>query len=1047
MIQEIDNRKRKQKSMLYGGVTVIILVITFFVLLIFSYLQKFDQMLVQESKSHLSEIAQQIASYIETFIEKTKETVSTTADAMLHLPEKSRFSYLQEVGKTNEFAYIGFAEKDGLLWADAFPEPLNIVDQDYFQEAMAGKSSVTDIVLHIFKDRAVSGILFAVPISYQEGQAEGVLVAMLDIKKLQEALKVPMFGGEGYSYIVNQNGELILHSKSMEYSNWFTFLKNVRYAEGYDFKSVEENFKEQKEDLLLYNEFGVEKYAYYCPIGVNSWMVIDIVEKDVVTRNTASLTKEMAILSVGAVVIFLILLVSITVMFVLSEKRKQATEAKSAFLANVSHEIRTPMNAIVGISEILLREGLTAKQQEYVLSIINSGKGLLTIINDILDFSKIEAGKFSIVEEPYEIESILYDITSIVGVRIGDKPVNFFIDVEPDVPRELIGDMTRVKQILLNIVGNAAKFTEKGLIKLSLSCKIQEEDVLLQIIIMDTGIGIKTKDLERLFVSFNQVDTHHHHGKEGTGLGLAISRQLCRLMGGDIKVESEYGKGSVFTITIHQRKIEDTVLFYNEHWKENKILLFEKEQWLASFYQSCMEKMQIPFELVMQREEFDRRLEENKFSHVIADRFTIQQIVLLQKGQESCLVSLLGLREYSMMSIGCVNSSIYAPLFSFQLASILNGDPNVNYTPKRAGINLSAISMMPYVRILVVDDNEVNLQVASGLMAPYEMKMDCVLSGEEAIKAVRETHYDLIFMDHMMPEMDGVETVRAIRSLPEERFKTLPIVALTANATNDAKNMFLREGFDDFISKPIETLQLNVILRKWLKELNDKRQEESPELLYEQRQEKPNLFSTEVNDFLQEFQDSKEVDFESGCMKLGSLEVYVNVLRTYRKSTEQILIRLPELVREDFERCIVEIHGLKGASSAICVNLVAKLAKRLEEKGKKKDREGVEKEFPVFMKCCFRALKEIEVFLKTYEQEKKIDLIQQEKQSLTMEQLQEIKRAFLDFDTEWLKVFFETSKGNFSKETDERLFECLKKDYENYEFEHPVELIEEFIKN
>lgn len=1054
MRKELNKQREKRNRILKTAAFLLLTLITAFILVITSYLRQFDQVLMDENKVRLSETAQQMAVYMKHYVDGSADTLTITAQTILDMPNTKRMEYLKRVAKKSHFTFIGYADKNGIMRATIDTESNNIADKSYFKQAMTGKTVITDLILHILYDRAVSGIIIAVPISRPDGAIEGVLIAMLDVSQLRGSMRVPTFGGEGYSYVTDIKGELVLQNKSMERSNWFTFLQNVGFGQGYTAEQIEHDFAAQRGGLTLYNELGVDKLAYYYPIGVNNWMVVNIVAKDVITGKTDIFVQNISIISMVSIFTFFVLLVAIAVMFIVAENRKRATEAKSAFLANMSHEIRTPMNAIVGMSEILLREGLTAKQHDYVLSIINSGKSLLTIINDILDFSKIEAGKFTIINEVYELESILYDTTSIIAVKIGDKPVDFLVNVAPDVPRELKGDMIRIKQILLNIVGNAVKFTEHGMIRLDVTAKKQGEKVQLTMTVTDTGCGIKQQDLEQLFISFNQVDTHHHHGKEGTGLGLAISKHLSNMMGGHISVASEYGKGSVFTITIVQEVAQDRPIIEVDNLQQFKILMLESKEYVADFVRECMGSMQLNYVLCQDKAEFMSYAATGGFSHIIAERAVIRELTLNEKYASTCLIPLLEMKDYAHISMSTEHISIYTSLFGLQLSAVLNNTTNEEYLNKRTGVDMTAISTMPYVRILIVDDNEVNLQVATGLMAPYEMQLDCVLSGKAAISAVQNVDYDLILMDHMMPEMDGVETVQAIRSLPGAKYKTIPIVALTANVAGDARGMFLQSGFDDFLAKPIETQHLNLVLRKWLKDINEQREQNAPDKDFN-GVSNSNLqeVSQDTLRFLNDFQACREIDFKSGCAKLGALDIYVNVLRTYCKSTHEKLLVLPQLLESDYARCIIEIHGLKGASSAICATGVAELAGRLEDTGKKNDVKSTREGLPAFIERCQNSLNEAEEFIAAYtmkqnmQGDKPTGAHVDKSMAVTAELLEQLGRAFADYDTEWLKRFFAECNYDLPVNSERELLVDLRKDYEAYEFERPLERIAEFIKN
>ena len=508
------------------------------------------------------------------------------------------------------------------------------------------------------------------------------------------------------------------------------------------------------------------------------------------------------------------------------ENAQKANDAKSDFLANMSHEMRTPLNAIIGLSGLSLENsGLDEETSSNLEKINSSGEMLLSIVNDILDISKIEAGRMELIEVDYEIPSLINDTVTQNILRIGEKPIEFKLDITEDMLYRLRGDELRVKQIMNNLLSNAIKYTEAGTVELGVNCEREGDDVWVTIKVTDTGIGIRPEDIGDLFKDFAQMDMMSNRNKEGTGLGLPIVNNLVKMMNGSVDVESEYGKGSVFTARFAQKYISDVLI-----------------------------------------------------------------------GGE-----------------------------------VVNSLQNFRYTERKRGRNarLKRISM-PYARVLVVDDNLTNLDVSKGLMKPYGMQVDCVTGGQQAIDAIRSETviYDAIFMDHMMPDIDGIEATRIIREeIGTEYAKNIPVIALTANAIAGNEAMFLSKGFQAFISKPIEIDRLDEIIRRLVR---DK----------EKEKEFAEYASAKAEASRKIFEDAQipRLDILEGVERFGGdEETYLDTLRSYADNTGPLLEQIKDVSEDTLAEYAIIVHGIKGSSRGICAEAAGALAAKLESAAKTGD--------------------------------------------------------------------------------------------------------------
>lgn len=710
----------------------------------------------------------------------------------------------------NEYVTMGILRLDGTA---VIGKVLSFTDFPGIQKAFRGHSAVCY--------KKGKGILFTTPV-FDEENVEYVLYKLYDEEILCHQFSVSCYMDQGEVAIVDQNEQVVVPFVTSDLSA-DEFLQRDVVRTG--MAEVSEKMNVDTAASVFYKDEQGGHFLFVAEINQLGLYLIGTVPRTVAAEGISTITA--LVLWVFGL---LILMFVVGMVYLLSAEEKvresdelreaknqaeQANHAKSDFLANMSHEIRTPINAIMGMNEMVLRESKDESIREYAANIESASKTLLSLINDILDFSKIEAGKMEIIPAPYEVAVFLNDVVNMISVKAKQKNLDFQVEIDSQIPSVLHGDEVRNRQIIVNILNNAVKYTKVGSVKLLVEGIREENSFTLKMQVSDSGIGIKEEDMEKLFGGFQRLDLEQNRSIEGTGLGLAITRNLVERMNGSIQVSSEYGKGSVFTVFLQQEIVDESPL--------------------GDFKQK--------FETLAKQE----------------------------KG--------------------------YQESFS-----------------------------APEAKLLVVDDNAMNLAVVKALLKKTAIRITACMSGLECLEWVKKEHFDLILLDHMMPGMDGIQTLKELKQ-SDNLCRNVPVIALTANAIVGAREEYLKIGFSDYLSKPIEGMELEKMLKKYLscegKVLSQSRGEEC-------------MDSKQEGSPVEEQPLESCIDRELGLQYcVGSKEFYLEMLSIYCDEYEENRGKLSQaFLTSDWNQYTILVHSLKSTSLNIGGKKLSQAAKELERAGK-----------------------------------------------------------------------------------------------------------------
>ena len=691
---------------------------------------------VSNSNALIEDRILNVSSMIDNHLNTAQTVLHVTADAVYHMlvsgsiPARIHEFLVDETNNVEEqfnenftglYGYIMSRYMDGLNWEP--PEDYDPMSRDWYILAKEKNGEIAFVPPYV--DAQTGNVIISVVRLLPDRQ--NVVSLDVQLKGVQEMVNELTLNGKGYGFVVDDDGFFIAHSNESQRGTNISdteegaqFLKKIKSIESGSF---------------TYRIHGEECTVYVNGVK-NNWHVAMLVRNSELYHET--ITQIVINLLIYAIVFILIVIFYYVayrnerrnaknvekmkleeqkasyerkVLELEKDAANASNKAKSDFLANMSHEIRTPMNAILGMDEMILRTSPKEPIRKYALNIQSAGKTLLSIINGILDFSKIESGKMDLIPVEYSFSSVMNDIVNMTAKKAEDKGLEYILKVSDDIPSGLYGDEIRVRQVMLNLVNNAIKYTHEGSVAITVS--FDRETEMLEVSVSDTGIGIREEDIKTLFGSFQRLEEDKNRNIEGTGLGLNIAMQLVRMMDGTIDVHSKYGEGTTFTARMKQKIIDPTPV--------------------------------------------------GDFA---------QNITRIQADTDEFRSTLLA----------------------------------------------------PNARILIVDDNEMNLEVIGSLLEATRIRLTVASSGKECIEELKKNAFDLVLLDQMMPGMSGTQTLNRIRE--EKLAEDTPIIALTADAIVGARDNYLKEGFKDYLSKPVMYEELEEILKKYLK----------PELILTQEQ-------------------------------------------------------------------------------------------------------------------------------------------------------------------------------------------------------------------
>lgn len=642
---------------------------------------------------------------------------------------------------------------------------------------------------------------------------------------------------------------------------------------------------------------------------------------------------------------------------------QESEHSKDEFMSSVSHELRTPLNIICGMGELIARSDVPEEVQGSAANILASGRGMQEFVSDVFDYMEIERGRLALREEEYNFASLLMNIVDIADAQNAEKKLDIIIDCDANIPCAMVGDSEKIRKVIMCLMSNAIKFTDKGFVSLKVSVRKETYGVNLCIGIKDTGIGMSKEDVDRIFTDFNRVDGEADSRHRGVGLGLTLTRRLVEIMKGLINVTSEPGVGSEFRVVIPQRVTDGRPMVEVPDRERIKVLIYiniekysmpELRSAYVKWIRDVEKKMGIGMELITDISQCKRMVENNSYTQLVTTLDEYRQEPWYFEMISKKLPVIMVMERDEQAVIGGNFIVIYKPLTILSAVEALAGhSQRVRDQAREDGFKA------PEAKVLVVDDTVMNLKVMEGLLKKYDIVPYTVTSGAAALNVVNSIRFDLIFMDYMMPGMDGVAALKELRTMEDTHYRTLPVICLTANAVSGAREQMIGQGFDDFLAKPVDVTRLEEILRAWLPEERLKAADSSPAEAKAAGSSPAGETAAPQERKAYEERPSR-IDRVIGENYCGGKESYQEILKVFYEYGAEKRRELKKLYEQkNWSGYAIEVHALKSTALGIGAVELSELAKTLELAAKQENEPILEQNHETAMKEYRAVLTEI----------------------------------------------------------------------------------------